>query len=47
MDAWHSCIQFRNYNVSNLEIRNEIFIVAWQLVTQGYNNTRLIAMMDA
>jgi diphosphomevalonate decarboxylase len=32
---------------SNLQITNENFIVAWQLVTQRYNNKRLIAMMHA
>jgi hypothetical protein len=31
--------------VSNLQITNENFAVAWQLVTQLYNNKRLIAMM--
>jgi hypothetical protein len=33
--------------ISNLQITNEKFIVAWQLVTQRYNNKRLIAMMHA
>jgi len=33
--------------ISNLQITNENFLVAWQLVTQRYNNTRLIAMMHA
>jgi hypothetical protein len=33
--------------ISNLLITNENFIVAWQLVTQRYNNKRLIAMMHA
>jgi hypothetical protein len=33
--------------VSNLQITNENFLVAWQLVTQRYNNQRLIAMMHA
>ena len=33
--------------VSNLQITNENFSVAWQLVTQCYNNQRLIAMMHA
>ena len=33
--------------ISNLEITNENFLVAWQLVTQSYNNKRLIAMMHA
>jgi len=33
--------------VSNLQITNEKFSVAWQLVTQRYNNQRLIAMMHA
>jgi hypothetical protein len=32
---------------SNLQINNENFLVAWQLVTQPYNNRRLIAMMHA
>jgi len=32
--------------ISNLQINNENFLVAWQLVTQRYN-TRLIAMMHA
>jgi len=31
--------------VSNLQIKNENFLVAWQLVTQRYNNQRLIAMV--
>jgi diphosphomevalonate decarboxylase len=31
--------------VSNLQITNENFTVAWQLITQRYNNKRLIAMM--
>jgi hypothetical protein len=33
--------------ISNLQITNENFLVAWQLVTQHYNNKRLIAMMHA
>jgi len=33
--------------VNNLQITNEKFLVAWQLVTQRYNNKRLIAMMHA
>jgi len=33
------------YLISNLQIKNENFLVAWQLVTQRYNNKRLIAMM--
>jgi len=33
--------------ISNFQITNENFLVAWQLVTQRYNNTRLIAMMHA
>ena len=33
--------------VSNLQITNENFLVAWQLVTQRYNNKQLIAMMHA
>jgi len=33
--------------ISNLQITNENFLVAWQLVTQQYNNKRLIAMMHA
>ena len=33
--------------ISNLKIPNENFLVAWQLVTQRYNNKRLIAMMHA
>jgi len=32
---------------SNLQITNENFLVAWQLLTQRYNNKRLIAMMHA
>jgi len=31
--------------ISNLQITNENFLVAWQLVTQRYNNKQLIAMM--
>ena len=31
--------------ISNLQINNENFLFAWQLVTQRYNNKRLIAMM--
>jgi len=30
--------------ISNLQITNENFLVAWQLVTQRYNNKRLIAI---
>ena len=33
--------------ISNLQITHENFIVAWQLVTQRYNNEQLIAMMHA
>jgi len=33
--------------VSNLQITNENFSVAWNLITQRYNNTRLVAMMHA
>jgi hypothetical protein len=33
--------------VRNLQITNDFFIVAWQLVTHRYNNKRLIAMMHA
>ena len=33
------------YLISNLQITNENSLVAWQLVTQCYNNKRLIAMM--
>ena len=33
--------------ISNLQITNENFLVAWQVVTQRYNNTRLIAMLHA
>ena len=33
--------------LSNLQITNVNFLVAWQLVTQRYNNKRLIAMMHA
>jgi len=33
--------------ISNLEITNENFLVAWQLVTQRCNNKQLIAMMHA
>jgi len=33
--------------ISNLQITNEYFLVAWQLVTQRYKNKRLIAMMHA
>jgi len=33
--------------ISNLQITNEKFLFAWQLVTQRYNNKRLIAMMHA
>jgi len=33
--------------ISKLQITNEKFLVAWQLVTQRYNNKWLIAMMHA
>jgi hypothetical protein len=33
--------------IANLQITNETFLVAWQLVTQRYNNKRLIAIMHA
>jgi diphosphomevalonate decarboxylase len=33
--------------ISNLHITNENFIVAWQLITQRYDNKRLIAIMHA
>jgi len=33
--------------ISNLQITNENFLVAWQLVTQRYNKKRLIATMHA
>jgi len=33
--------------ISNLQITNENLLVAWQLVTQCYNNKQLIAMMHA
>jgi len=33
--------------ISNLQITNENFLVAWQLVTQRYNNKRLVAIMHA
>jgi hypothetical protein len=33
--------------VSNLQITHENFTVAWNLITQRYNNTWLIAMMHA
>jgi hypothetical protein len=33
--------------ISNLQTTNENFLVAWQLVTQRYNNKRLIAVMHA
>ena len=33
--------------ISNLQITNENFLVAWQLVTKRYNNKQLIAMMHA
>jgi hypothetical protein len=33
--------------ISNIQITNENFLVAWQLVTQRCNNKRLIAMMHA
>jgi hypothetical protein len=33
--------------ISNLQVTHENFSVAWRLVTQCYNNKRLIAMMHA
>jgi hypothetical protein len=33
--------------ISNLQITNENVVVAWQLVTQSYNNKRLIVMKHA
>ena len=33
--------------IRNLQITNENFLLAWQLVTQRYNNKRLIALMHA
>ena len=33
--------------INNLQIKNENFLVAWQLVSQRYNNERLIAKMRA
>ena len=33
--------------INNLHIINENFLVAWQLLTQRYNNKRLIAMLHA
>jgi len=33
--------------ISNLQFTNENFLVAWQIVTQSYNNKRFIAMMHA
>jgi hypothetical protein len=33
--------------ISNLQITNENFMVAWQLITQRYNNKRPIAIMHA
>ena len=33
--------------IRNLQVTNENFLVAWQLVTQRHNNKRLIAMMHA
>jgi hypothetical protein len=33
--------------ISNLQITHENFSVAWNLITQRYNNTRLIAVMHA
>jgi hypothetical protein len=33
--------------IANLKVMNKNFLVAWQLVTQRYNNKRLIAMMHA
>ena len=33
--------------ISDSQITNENFLVSWQLVTQRYNNTRIIAMMHA
>jgi len=34
-----------NYLICYLQITNEKFLVLWQLVTQRYNNKRLMAMM--
>jgi hypothetical protein len=31
--------------IGNLQLTNEKFPVAWQLITQRYNNKRVIAMM--
>jgi len=33
--------------ISNIQITNDNFLVAWQLVTLRYNNKKLIAMMNA
>ena len=33
--------------INNLQVTNENFSVAWKLVTQRYNNQRLISMMHA
>jgi hypothetical protein len=33
--------------INNLHSINENFLVAWQLLTQRYNNKRLIAMLHA
>ena len=33
--------------ISNLQTTNKKFLVAWHLVTQPYNNTKIIAMMHA
>jgi hypothetical protein len=33
--------------ISNLQITNENFTVAWKLVTHRYNNKRLVSMMHA
>jgi hypothetical protein len=33
--------------ISNLQITNENFLVAWHLLTQRYNNIRVISMMHA
>jgi hypothetical protein len=33
--------------LSKLKITNDNFLVAWQLLTERYNNKRLIGMMHA
>jgi len=33
--------------INNLQITNEIFLVAWQILTQCYNNEQLIGTMNA